>query len=87
MRFHMFGLEDNKKKKNTAEFIYDIEIELKDISKRKAYMEKVQARIQKLKEILNAGVEQDELNHLAVLLHGYSSLFKVLSRKPKPKFK
>lgn len=81
----MFGLENTKKNKK-EEFAFDIEKELKDPVKRKAYLERIQSRIHKLKEILGKGLEQEDLNRLAILLHGYSSLFKVLSRKPKVKF-
>lgn len=83
----MFGLEDGKNKKKNEEFVFDIEKELQDAVKKTAYIKQVQTRMLKLKEILHAGVDQKSLKHISVLLEGYSALFKVISRKPRPKFK
>ena len=80
----MFGLEKEKKRPK-EEFFFDIENECKNPSKKRAYLEKIQARMHKLKDILNAGIEQEDLQHLSILLQGYSSLFKVFSRKVKSK--
>lgn len=78
----MFGLEKNKKE----EFSFDIEKELKDPVKKRAYLEKIQSRIHRLQEIVKSDSAQQDLNRIAILLHGYSSLFKVLSRNPRVKY-
>lgn len=83
----MFGLEGEKAGKKVEEFTFDIEKDIKDASKQRGYLEKIQGRLQSLKTILKAGVEKEEIQSIGVLLHGYSSLFKIFSRKPKVKFK
>jgi len=76
----MFGLENQKRKKKTEEFVFDLE---KELSKSKTYREikqKIEARIQSIKEILRVGENKEEFDQFGVLLHGYTSLLKVLSR-------
>lgn len=75
----MFGLEDQKKKKS-EEFIFDLEKEFKISKKNKEYKKKVEDRIQKIKEILRGGGEKEEFDKFGVLLHGYTSLLKVMAR-------
>jgi hypothetical protein len=76
----MFGLEDQKKKKQGEEFVFDLETDLKNPAKQKDIKQKVEARIQRIKEILRGGEEQDEFDRFGLLLHGYTSLLKVISR-------
>lgn len=83
----MFGLEGEKSAKKAEEFTFDIENDIKDPSKQKVYLEKIQERMRNLKTVLKSGVEKEDLNSIGALLHGYSSLFKVFTRKPKVKFK
>jgi hypothetical protein len=79
----MFGLEKQKKKKD-EEFLFDIEKDLGNSAKSKALKQKVEARIQKVKEILRGGEKKEEFDQYGALLHGYTSVLKVLSRfKPK----
>ena len=75
----MFGLED-KKKKQPEEFIFELEKELKDAKKHQELKKKIEERIQRVKEILRSGGEQDEFNRFGFLLHGYLSLLKIMSR-------
>lgn len=81
----MFGLEKQKKdKKEPEEFLFDIEKDLGNSAKNKALKQKVEARIQKIKEILRGGEKKEEFDQYGALLHGYTSVLKVISRfKPK----
>jgi hypothetical protein len=80
----MFGLEGQKKKKPHEEFVFDLEKELKTPKKHQEIKERVEARIQKIKDHLRTGEQQDEFDRFGLLLHGYTSLLKVMSRfKPK----
>ncbi len=76
----MFGLEDQKKKKPSQEFIFELEKDLKDPTKLKMLRQQVEARIQKIKEVLRSGDDQEEFDRFGLLLHGYNSLLKVMSR-------
>lgn len=75
----MFGLE-NKKNKHSEEFVFDLEKELKNPKKRQDLKQKVESRIQKIKEILRSGENKEEFDQFGVILHGYTSLLKVMSR-------
>jgi hypothetical protein len=76
----MFGLEDQKKKKMSEEFVFELEKDLKNPQKNKEIRQKVEERIQKIKETLRSGESQDEFDRFGLLLHGYTSLLKVISR-------
>lgn len=75
----MFGLEKQKKKKN-EEFVFELEKELKSIKKHQEIKKNVESKIQKIKESLRSGENRDEYDSLGVLLYGYTSLIKVMSR-------
>jgi hypothetical protein len=75
----MFGLEDQKKKK-PDEFIFELEKEFKDLKKHKDIKARIEERIQKIKETLRSGENKEEFDRYGVLLHGYTSLLKVMSR-------
>lgn len=83
----MFGLEDQKKKKKKAEeFVFDFEHALKDPAKQKEYREKIEGKIQVLKEALRGGEEKEKYETYGLLLQGYEALNKVMNRvlqKPK----
>jgi Family of unknown function (DUF5398) len=76
----MFGLEGQKKKKSPTEFFFDLENELKDPHKLKEMRSRLEDRIQKIKEIMRTGEDQEEYARFSLLLNGYSSFLKVLSR-------
>jgi Family of unknown function (DUF5398) len=76
----MFGLEDQKKKKQAKEFIFELEKELKTTQKNKEIKTKVQDRIQKIKETLRSGENKEEFDQFGIILHGYTSILKVISR-------
>ncbi|MBA2368241.1 MAG: DUF5398 domain-containing protein [Candidatus Protochlamydia sp.] len=76
----MFGLEGQKKKKPGEEFVFELERDLKNPKKNKEIRQKVEERIQKIKETLRSGDSQDEFDRFGLLLHGYTSLLKVISR-------
>ncbi|WP_042280597.1 DUF5398 domain-containing protein [Candidatus Protochlamydia sp. R18] len=76
----MFGLEDQKKKKTSEEFVFELEKDLKNPKKNKEIRQQVEERIQKIKEALRSGENQEEFDRFGLLLHGYTSLLKVISR-------
>lgn len=76
----MFGLENQKKKKKAEEFIFDLEKELMSGKMHREIKQKIESRIQKIKETLRAGDNKEEFDLFGVLLHGYTSLLKVTSR-------
>jgi hypothetical protein len=76
----MFGLEGHKKKKNNEEFVFDLEHDLKIPEKRLAIKKKVEERLQQVKDILRSGENKEEFDQCGVMLHGYASLLKIISR-------
>lgn len=80
----MFGLEGQKKKKSGEEFVFDLEKELKDPAKQKEIRANIDDKIQKIKEYLRSGDEQEEFDRFGLLLQGYTSLLKILSRLTAP---
>lgn len=75
----MFGLEGQKKKK-TEEFQFDLEKDFKDPKVWKELKKKIEDRIQTVKEHLRSGEGKEEFDQFGQLLHGYTSLVKVMSR-------
>lgn len=77
----MFGLENQKKKKKQAEeFVFDLESDLKVSSKYRELKKKIEDRIQLVKEVLRSGENKEEFDKFGTLLHGYTSLLKVIAR-------
>lgn len=75
----MFGLEDQKKKK-ADDFIFELEKDLKVGKKNQDLKKRIEDRIQKIKEILRSGENKEEFDQFGLLLHGYTSLLKVMAR-------
>lgn len=75
----MFGLESQKKKKNEP-FVFELEAELKDPVKYREIKQTVEEQIQKIKSTLKSGENKEEFDQFGVLLHGYTSLLKVMAR-------
>lgn len=75
----MFGLEKQKKKK-AEEFVFDLETELKTFKMHQEYKKRIEERIQNIREVLRKGENKEEFDKFGVLLHGYTSLLKVMSR-------
>lgn len=76
----MFGLEDQKKKKKNEDFVFDLEKDLKNAKSHQELKKRIDGQIQKVKEILRAGENKEEFDQFGLLLHGYTSLLKVISR-------
>lgn len=76
----MFGLESQKKKKKVEEFVFELEKEFKTPKVQQDIKAKVERRIQKIKEILRGGDNKEEFDRFGVILHGYTSLLKVMAR-------
>ncbi|MEM1283484.1 MAG: DUF5398 domain-containing protein [Chlamydiota bacterium] len=76
----MFGLENKKSDDTPSEFVFDLEKDLKDQKKNRELKKLTEERIQKIKTTLRSGSVKDEFDQYGVLLHGYTSLLKVLMR-------
>ena len=63
----MFGLEGQQKKKKTEEFVFELEKELKDPKKFQEIKVKVEKRIQKIKDSLRSGDDQEEFDRFGLL--------------------
>jgi hypothetical protein len=80
----MFGLENQKKKKKFEEFVFPLEQDLKMIKKHQEVKTLIEGRIQAIKDNLRNGENPEDFGDLGTILHGYTSLLKVLSRfKPR----
>lgn len=75
----MFGLE-NQKKKKFEPFVFELEKELKDQKKYRELKQKIEERIQQIKTTLKSGDNKEEFDKFGTLLHGYTSLLKVIAR-------
>lgn len=76
----MFGLEKEGKKKSQDEFTFDLEAELKEPGYFAKLKKKVEERIQRVKTALRSGESKEDFDRLGLLLHGYTSLLKVINR-------
>jgi len=74
----MFGME--KKPKESAAFVFDLEKELENPDRRKDLASQIQVRVQRIKEILHKGSKKEEFDQLGILLNGYHALAIVLGR-------
>lgn len=75
----MFGLE-KQKKKITEDFVFDLELELKSYQAHQDLKKKIEERIQSVREVLRKGDNKEEFDRFGVLLHGYTSFLKIMSR-------
>ena len=75
----MFGLEDQKKKKQ-AEFNFDLEVQLNARPKYNELKKKIEGKVQSVKDKLRSGEAKEEFDQFGTLLQGYTSLQKVMSR-------
>ncbi|MBS4168162.1 DUF5398 domain-containing protein [Parachlamydia sp. AcF125] len=76
----MFGLEKQKKDQKSEELLFEIEKDLADPMRLRALKQKIELRVQKVKEILRGGENKEEFDQYGALLHGYTSMLKVISR-------
>lgn len=75
----MFGLE-NQKKKKAEPFTFELENQVKDSKQYRELKALIEKRISRIKEHLKSGEAKEEFDQIGVLLHGYTSLLKVLAR-------
>ena len=73
----MFGLGKENK---DEEFEFDFEVDLKDGSLGRKMKENVAQKIKEVKNILRSGQNKEEFDKFGILLHGYTSLQKVMAR-------
>lgn len=80
----MFGLEDQKKKKQSKEFVFELEKELHNPKRQKEIRAQIENRLTKVKEYLKKGTEKLDFDRMGTILQGYASLLKIVDRtKPK----
>lgn len=75
----MFGLE-NQKKRKSEDFVFELENELKNSKRHQEIKKRIESQIQKIKEVLRGGESKEEFDQFGILLHGYTSLLKVMAR-------
>ena len=76
----MYGLE----KKPGDKFSFDLENEIHERPERgKEILAKAEKRIHEIKKILREGANEKDFDRLGILLHGYTSLQKVLKKVAK----
>ena len=72
----MYGLEKEKKP-----FQFDLEVELKkDSKKAKQILDEIENNIAGIKKEIQSGTKSKEIDDLGVLLQGYTSAKKVISK-------
>lgn len=76
----MFGMEGQQQKKKVTEFVFELEKEFKNPKLHREFKERIEKRIQAIKEVLRGGENKEEFDSLGAMLHGYTSLLKVMSR-------
>lgn len=74
----MFGLENRKGK--PEEFLFDLEVELKDPAKQIELLKMVDERLQSIKNHIRSGENKGDFEKFGRLLHGYAALIKVITR-------
>jgi hypothetical protein len=78
----MYGLE--KGKKGGEKFMFDLERDVKDRpGYAKELLSKAEKRMHEIKQALREGAGEKDFDKLGVLLHGYTSLQKVLKKMTK----
>jgi len=78
----MYGLE--KGKKGPEKFAFDLERDIKEHpTQGKELLAKADKRMQEVKQALREGTGEKDFDKLGVLLHGYTSLQKVLKKMMK----
>jgi hypothetical protein len=79
----MYGLEKGKKGEEDI-FMFDLERELKERpGHAKELLSKAEKRMQEIKHVLREGANEKDFDKLGILLHGYTSLQKVLKKMVK----
>jgi DNA-binding transcriptional regulator GbsR (MarR family) len=77
----MFGLSGGGKKgKKEEEFLFDLEIEMKDPKKEKELRTQIEDKIQQLKTALRGGESKENFEKLGTLLLAYVSVLKVIDK-------
>jgi hypothetical protein len=74
----MFGME--KKAKEGASFVFDIEKRLANEKERSEIAKRIEVRIRKIKDVLHTGSSKDVFEKLGIMLNGYHALVIVLGR-------
>jgi hypothetical protein len=76
----MYGLEGQEKKKKPEVFVFELEKEILDPKKNQEIKTRIEERIQKIKNTMRSGDDQQEYDRFGLLLQGYNSILKVMSR-------
>lgn len=81
----MFGLENKSKDRDSKDFEFDLELEMKNPKKYQDLKDTTREQMRKIKTLLRAGDDKEEFHKLGTVLHGYVSLLKVLDRSARKK--
>ena len=74
----MFGLEKESNNKDPKKFKFDIEMDLKNVNKRREFREQVLGKINTIQGMLREGAEQEKVDQLGTLLYGYLGMLKTV---------
>jgi hypothetical protein len=78
----MFGLESHEKEKGkeNKKPIFELEHELLDGKKHREIKDRIEKRIREIQMILREGEKKIDFERFALILNGYTSVLKVISR-------
>jgi penicillin V acylase-like amidase (Ntn superfamily) len=76
----MFGLEDKENEEKKPAFTFDLETQLSDTKEQKKIIEKIEGKLQVIKNLLREGENKENYEKLGWILYGYLSIMKVSGR-------
>ncbi|SCA63268.1 Uncharacterized protein CPn_0711/CP_0035/CPj0711/CpB0738 [Chlamydiales bacterium SCGC AG-110-P3] len=75
----MFGL-GSEKDDSKSEFLFDLERDVKNVDRYKEIIDTIDQRTSVIKELMRTGEKKEAFAKLAMVLHGYIAVLKVLAR-------
>lgn len=76
----MFNMKKGKDQRKATDYAFDLENDLKDPAKLKAFKQQMEEKVNQIKSILRQGEDKKMFDDAQTLLHGYLSVQKVIQR-------
>jgi hypothetical protein len=76
----MFGMKKESSQDSKDNYLFDLEVQLKEPGQMRAMKEQVETRVNQLKTLLRAGGEKQVFDQAQTLLHAYLAMQKVFDR-------
>jgi hypothetical protein len=76
----MFGIKKGSSQDSKDNYLFDLELELKEPGQMRAKKEQIETRIAQLKALLRVGGEKQIFDQAQTLLHAYLAIQKVFER-------